>query len=137
MTPAEIIHEIYRYGGRIEASGDRLNLRAPEPLPGELMERIRQHKPEILRELTGAEIAEQLAERAAIQEFDGGLPRQRAEQAAIERLRVYEYRLTDSVDWLVLIAPGCSLEQAREACIVRFGSRLADIRPHRGKEMGK
>lgn len=99
MTPAEIIDEVQRYGGRIEASGDRLNLRAPEPLPGELMERIRQHKAEVLRALTDAETEqayrEAVAERAAIQEIDGGLSRQEAESQAKQATRVYRFNLAD------------------------------------------
>ena len=46
-------------------------------------------------------------------------------------LRVFEYKLTDNPDaWLVLIAPGCDLEETRENLRGRFGSRLLDVRKH-------
>ena len=46
-------------------------------------------------------------------------------------LRVFQYRLTDTPDsWLVLIAPGCDLAEARESLRARFGSRLLDRRKH-------
>lgn len=76
-------------------------------------------------------IAEHLAERAAIQEYDGGLTRKQAEDEARRALRVFEYRLTDNPDsWLVLIAPGCDLDEARESLRERFGNRLLDTRKH-------
>ena len=69
-----------------------------------------------------AAIREHLAERAAIQEYDGGLTRKQAEAEARRALRVYEYRLTDNPDaWLVMIAPGCDLEQAIRTCHNKFG----------------
>jgi hypothetical protein len=74
-------------------------------------------------------IAEHLEERAAIMEYDGALPREKAETEARKALRVFEYKLTDNPDaWLVLIAPGCNLEEARESLRMRFGSRLLDLR---------
>jgi len=76
-------------------------------------------------------IAEHLAERAAIQEYDGGLTREQAEIEARRTLRVYEYRLTDNPDtWLVLIAPGCDLAEAQRNLRARFGNRLIDAREH-------
>jgi hypothetical protein len=76
-------------------------------------------------------IAEYLAERAAIQEYDGGLTRKQAETEARRTLRVFEYRLTDNPDsWLVLIAPGSDLIEAQKGLQDRFGSRLLDTRKH-------
>ena len=76
-------------------------------------------------------IREHLEERAAIMEYDGGLTRAQAETEARRELRVYEYKLTDNPDaWLVLIAPGCDLEEVRKSLSGRFGSRLLDIRKH-------
>jgi hypothetical protein len=77
------------------------------------------------------DIAEHLAERAAIQEYDGGLTREQAETEARRTLRVFEYRLTDNPDtWLVLIAPGCDLAEAQRNLRARFGGRLIDARKH-------
>lgn len=48
-------------------------------------------------------------------------------------MRVYHYRLTDRPkDWLVMIAPGCELDEARRSLIARFGSeRLLEVQIHR------
>ena len=75
-------------------------------------------------------IQEHLAERAAIQEYDGGLTREQAEAEALRNLRVFHYRLTDNPDaWLVLIAPGCDLEQATRTCHNKFGAdRVIEVR---------
>lgn len=79
-------------------------------------------------------IAEHMAERAAIQEYDGGLTRKQAQREARRTLRVYEYRLIDNPDtWLVLIAPGCDLVEAQQGLRDRFGSRLLDTRIHNRK----
>jgi len=78
-------------------------------------------------------IQEHLAERAAIQEYDGGLTREQAEAEAVRTLRVFHYRLTDNPDaWLVLIAPGCDLEQAIRTCRNNFGSeRVLEVRVYK------
>ena len=70
-----------------------------------------------------AAIEEALEERAAILEFDGQLPRPQAEIQAASTMRVYRYRLTDRpTDWLILIAPGSDLGEARRTLDLRFGS---------------
>ena len=44
-------------------------------------------------------------------------------------LRVFQYRLTDNpAAWLVLIAPGCDLDEATESLQARFGKRLIEVR---------
>ena len=79
-------------------------------------------------------IAEHLAERAAIMEYDGGLPREQAETEARRALRVFKYRITDGPDsWLILIAPGCDLEEARKSLQRRFGKRLMDVQAYTPK----
>lgn len=83
------------------------------------------------------EIREVIAERAAIQEHDGGLSRPDAEAQAHRAMRIYRYRLTDRpADWLVMIAPGCELDEARQTLIGRFGvERLLEIQRHRAGVM--
>jgi len=78
-------------------------------------------------------IQDVIAERAAIQEHDGGISRSEAEAQASHAMRVYRYRLTDRpTDWLIMIAPGCELGEARRSLIARFGrERLLDVRIHR------
>ncbi len=46
---------------------------------------------------------------------------------------VYEYKLTDSLSWLVLLAPGVDLNDARRTLEAQFGEdRLVEVRPKRG-----
>ena len=77
-------------------------------------------------------VTEYLEERAAIMEYDGGLPREQAEAEARRALRVYEYRLVDNPDaWLVMIAPSCDLGQANMTCYNKFGSdRVIAVREY-------
>lgn len=77
-----------------------------------------------------SDIQEAIEERAAIQEYEGGLSRPEAEQAAKSNMRVYHYRLTDNPDtWLTMIAPGCELEEVERSLKNRFGEeRVLDVR---------
>jgi hypothetical protein len=75
-------------------------------------------------------IAEHLAERAAIMEYDGGLSRDQAESEARKALRVFEYQITDNPgSWLTMIAPGCTLEEAAGSLRVRYRERLLAVKP--------
>lgn len=80
-----------------------------------------------------ADIQEAIDERAAILEYEAGIPRPKAEARAASAMRVYRYRLTDrGADWLVMIAPGCDLDEARKTLIARFGiERLVEVQIHR------
>jgi len=51
MNAADIIHEVTRHGCNIAVVDDRLKLSAPRPLPDDLMDEIRHHKPEVIAEL--------------------------------------------------------------------------------------
>jgi hypothetical protein len=74
-------------------------------------------------------IAEHLAERAGIREYDGGMGRQTAEAESQRNLRVYRYQLTDYPEReLVLIAPGANLTEATDGLQARFGKRLLKVR---------
>ena len=80
-------------------------------------------------------IREHLEERAAIMEYDGGLPREQAEHEARRALRVFHYRLTDNPkSSLVLILPGCDLNEATKRLHVRFGERLVDVKEYERTE---
>jgi len=77
-------------------------------------------------------IAEAIAERAAVREYDGGEHRDVAERNARASMRAFRYRLTDKPrSWLVLIAPSCDLTEARRHLALRFGERLLDVVEHR------
>jgi len=51
MNAADIIHEVTRHGCNITVQDDTLKLSAPRPLPADLMDELRQHKPEVIAEL--------------------------------------------------------------------------------------
>ncbi len=73
-------------------------------------------------------IRERIEERAAIQEYDGGLSRADAEQAATSSIRVYCYRTTEKPKAeLVAIMPGLSLEEAQRSLALRYGARLLEV----------
>jgi hypothetical protein len=48
VTAADLLLEVHRHGGRLIASGDRIRVTAPAPLPASLMARLRAAKPELL-----------------------------------------------------------------------------------------
>ena len=124
MTPAVLIQQVQAAGGSIHATGGKLKLSAPHPLPSVLVETLKAHKAEVLAYL-GDDLAENIREhfeeRAAIQEHDGGLPKAEAEARAA--MRVYEYRLTDNPDiWQIMIAPGSDPLEAERSLRNRFGA---------------
>lgn len=53
MIAAEIIGQVLAAGGQIAADGTDLVLTAPRPLPVELMDTLKSHKPDILAALAG------------------------------------------------------------------------------------
>lgn len=55
MSVRDLLDEVARHGGRLTPRGDKLHIDAPEPLPDALMDRLRQHKPELLRLLAKEE----------------------------------------------------------------------------------
>jgi len=69
-------------------------------------------------------------ERAAVMEYDEGLPRKDAEQAA-PAIRVYCYRMRDKpAAELTVIMPGTELSEALENMQNKYGDRLLDIYPN-------
>lgn len=93
---------------------------------------IRTNKQEIIRQLSSAQlqqdIREQIEERAAIMEYDGGLSRKDAEQAAAAAIRVYCYRVKEKPDSeLVVIMPNTELNEAYENLRLKYGDRLLTV----------
>lgn len=88
MNATALIEQVHAAGGEIRAEGDRLKLKAPAPLPPELVQEIKEHKAEVLAALSvsvrkqSADLLEAFEERAGILEHDGGLTRSQAEQEA-------------------------------------------------------
>jgi hypothetical protein len=128
MTPAVLIQQVQAAGGSIHATGGRIKLTAPRPLPSVLVETLKAHKTEVLAYL-GDDLAENIREhfeeRAAIREHCGGEPREKAEAEARKALRVYEYRLIDYGEqgpWLILLATGGDLAEVERSLRNRFGA---------------
>jgi hypothetical protein len=46
-----LIAEVCRAGGKLIPDGEGIRVQAPTPLPDDLMVRLRQHKPDLIREL--------------------------------------------------------------------------------------
>lgn len=86
MSAHYLILEVQQAGGQIQAAGENLELKAPQPLPDSLIEKIRAHKAEILDALQNEAdlaVAEAVAERSSILECAGGLSRTQAEKVAV------------------------------------------------------
>lgn len=84
------------------------------------------HEPPPLTEAERADLHEALEERAAIMEFDGGLPRVEAEQEARRLVRAYRVQVAmpgAAPKWAAMIAPGCDLHEARRAAELQFGPK--------------
>lgn len=92
MTAARALEAAAQAGIAIEVDGGDLILTAPAPPAPDLLELLRSHKTAIVSLLRGnhawsAEDWQALYdERAAIMEFDGGLPRSEAEARAAEEV---------------------------------------------------
>jgi len=87
-----ILSAVHGAGGIIRAVEGKLKISALEPLPENLMNEIKNAKPELLAIFAtippGLESSwqELFEERAAIMEFDGGLSRKEAEKEAFNNV---------------------------------------------------
>ena len=136
----------------IDGSGQGITVESAAPLTPDQRDYLRRHKPEILAHLRQqgatparppepppltdaerADIAEAVAERAAIMEYDGELSRPDAEAAAVARMRVYRVQIAQPTGppvWAVMLAPGCDLPEATRAAHNQFGAnRVLSIAP--------
>jgi hypothetical protein len=98
MTAIELLEDLKKRGVDLEPEGDSLRYRAPAgALTPALRQALAAHKAEVLAHLRGdlpaavadwpADWREVFEERAAIMEYDGGLPRPEAEARAEELVR--------------------------------------------------
>jgi hypothetical protein len=74
----DLLHQVTKAGGTVGLEGDMLRLSAPQPLPGDLLARLRQHKVEIVALLAAAEPAHNAAPVSAAddrvgQDLPGGI----------------------------------------------------------------
>jgi hypothetical protein len=82
MAAAELLAECSRFGLTVQREGNKIALEAPAPPPPELLDRLRAAKPALLALLSDTAPGPDeidFAERAAIIEFDGGIPREWAD----------------------------------------------------------
>ncbi len=84
-----LLQAVEAHGGSLQVEGSDLVVEAPQPLPDDLVARLRAAKPELLRTLTSAtwdrdDWAAFYDERAAVLEHDHELPRGEAEAHAWE-----------------------------------------------------
>jgi len=52
MSAAELVRDIHWHGAEVTIDGDDLKLTATQPLPAELLNKLRTHKAELLAYLT-------------------------------------------------------------------------------------
>ena len=82
MSPAAILETAHGAGIRVRVDGGDLVLEAPAPPPPAVLDLLTSHKAALLIHLRSVADREAFEERAAILEFDGGLPREQAEAEA-------------------------------------------------------
>jgi len=133
MTASDLLHSLTDDGFALHiVDGNRLSVTPAARLTGTLRAAIRQHRdalvellsPPPLTDEDHQAITEATAERAAIMEFDGKLPRERAEAEASRLMRVYQALIAmpgDSPRWITMLAPGAEIEEARRELALRFG----------------
>lgn len=81
MAAVETLHH---HGLTIDAKNGNLIVSPRDRITDEIRAYIRQHKADILAELQAEALDENFQERAAILEYDAGLPRQEAEGSAFK-----------------------------------------------------
>lgn len=134
----DALKEIKQAGLIISLAGDQLKVDNAERLTDRLRSSIRTNKPALVSQLSKTnaakanelqnDIREQIEERAAIMEFDGGLSRKEAEQAATASIRVYCFRVKEKPNSeLVVIMPNAELDEARKSLMLRYGERLLAV----------
>ena len=150
MSAAEtFFRELIQYGYSVEVDGERLLVSPRERITDALRQRIKAAKPALLALLRNgqqpppapppltpdeqADITEARTERAAIMEFDGGLPRHEADAQA--RRLVQVYRVLVAMDdgqpprWVTMLGAHDD-DDARRAADGTFGAeRVLEIRP--------
>ncbi|MGB9670678.1 MAG: hypothetical protein ACPLXR_05955 [Halothiobacillaceae bacterium] len=82
MNAAALLADLRAAGFALHPDGDRLIVSPASKLTPAQREAIREHKPGLLACLWAETLKEHFEERAAILEFDGGIPREEAEAAA-------------------------------------------------------
>jgi hypothetical protein len=140
---AEVLSHLAAAGIRLEAREGALLATPKAALTDEVRALIRAHKPALvallarpapppLTEVERETVAEAIAERAAIREFEAHEPRPVAETQARAGMRVYRVLVAmepgEPAKWAVLLAPGCDLADAERIAAAQFGpERVARV----------
>jgi len=82
MDAARLLADLRAQGFELVPDGNALIVRPASRLTGELKDALRRAKPDLLVCLWAETLREHYEERAAILEYDGGLPRAEAETSA-------------------------------------------------------
>lgn len=137
----DALSKIQAAGFVVALVGDRLDVTPTRTaLTESQRDYIKEHRADIVSQLSKTktaqsnellqDIREQIEERAAIMEYDGGLPRHDAEQAATRAIRVYCYRTTEKPEAeLTVIMPNTELDEATANLKNRLGDKLLSVYP--------
>ena len=138
----DLLARVEAAGGTAKAEGGNLHLRASEPLPVDLMEALREHKPEVLEVLAVTELTLTQFEQGnraieiTVSWLDGPiwLAPTKSEAATLMSEGVCRARIWTVRELRDLMSiPGLELEGVRsiQALKDEFGGHLAEVRPVR------
>lgn len=124
-----VLLEIERAGFSVKPQGGNLVVMPASRLSQEMCEFIRENKPQILNELKARDIHEAIEEKAAILEYEAGMPRQQAEKRAPGAVGAFNYVLADCPGKVfTMLSPGSSLAEARRLIEHQYGvDRVVDV----------
>ncbi len=129
MNPETIVEKARNTGVKLWRNGEKIRYRGEESAVMELLPDLREHKAGLLQILSATHpdpenIIEYTEERAAILEYDAGMPRTEAEKEAVRRA-IMKFRLVENEGGGTLIgAQGDTLQDLRDALKRRYGDRL-------------
>ena len=145
MNAVELHKNLLAAGFTLRADGGTLRV-SPASRVGQGLQRlIRQHKAELLFLVSlpeppaltpeeQANIAEAVAERSAIREFDAGEDRATAEAKAISAMRVYRLLIAmgegEEPRWITMLAPNTDLSEAERTANLKFPGRVRAVIPN-------
>lgn len=100
MSAESVMRKCREIGIPLSANGDKIHVGVdPESVPADILTSLKRYKPKILAALKRPgidteNILEYTEERAAILEYDAGMPCEQAESEAV-RLAIVKFKITD------------------------------------------
>ena len=136
MNPPELLRHLEAQGLTLTLTpGNGLAASPKRLITPELADRIRQHKPALIAALQARQaqpdpedVREFYAERAAIMEHDGGLPRPEAEAQALH-LACVRFQLHQREGGGYVVAPGKTIAEVIDGLKARYSNRLESTHP--------